>query len=318
VLVALGATTAVAWAYLVAMAVEMHGMDMGSSMAMEIRPWTALDFVLMFVLWGVMLVGLMGPPAAPTTLVYAAVARKAASQGTPVAPTAAFVCGYVAMWTLFSVAATVAQWALDQAALLSPAMVAISPWLGALLLFAAGLYQLTPAKQACLRHCRAPAHFIAAHWRPGAGGAFRMGAHHGAYCLGCCWALMGLLFFGGVMNLLWIAAITLFVLAEKVLPVRDGAARWTGGAMRVGGALVAAGWIAPCPPFQPSGARSASSRHSMVSRARAWPSRCWLRSRSQASKEVAASAASRSSGALFSSGSQLSSASRSSRTKTVS
>ena len=244
VLMALGATTAVAWAYLVAMAVEMGGMDMGSSMAMEIRPWTALDFLLMFVMWAVMMVGMMVPTAAPTTLVYAAVARKAASQGTPVAPTAAFVCGYVAMWTLFSVAATVAQWSLDQAALLSPAMVTSSPWLGALLLFAAGLYQLTPAKEACLRHCRAPAHFIAEHWRPGVVGAFRMGAFHGAYCLGCCWALMGLLFFGGVMNLLWIAAITLFVLAEKVLPVRNGAARWTGGAMMLAGALVAARWIA--------------------------------------------------------------------------
>jgi predicted metal-binding membrane protein len=244
VLAALGGTTAVAWAYLVAMAVDMRAMDMTSSMAMEIRPWTAVDFLLMFVMWAVMMVGMMVPTAAPTTLVYAAVARKAASQGTPVAPTAAFVCGYVAMWTLFSVAATVAQWALDQAALLSPAMVAISPWLGASLLFAAGLYQLTPAKQACLRHCRAPAHFIAEHWRPGAAGAFRMGAHHGAYCLGCCWALMGLLFFGGVMNLLWSAAITLFVLAEKVLPVRNGASRGTGGAMMLAGALVAARWMA--------------------------------------------------------------------------
>jgi predicted metal-binding membrane protein len=243
VLAALGATAAVAWAYLVVMAVEMDGMDMSSPMAMEIRPWSAVDFGLMFVMWAVMLVGMMVPTAAPTTLVYAAVARKAASQGTPVAPTAAFVSGYVAMWTLFSVAATLAQWALDQAALLSPGMVTMSPWLGALLLFGAGVYQLTPAKQACLRHCRAPTHFIAEQWRPGVMGALRMGAWHGAFCLGCCWALMGLLFFGGVMNLLWIAAIMLFVLAEKVLPLRDGATRWTGAAMMLAGVAVAARWL---------------------------------------------------------------------------
>jgi predicted metal-binding membrane protein len=244
VLAALGATAAVAWAHLVVMAVEMDGMEMGMPMAMEIHPWSAWDFWLMFVMWAVMMVGMMVPTAAPATLVYAAVARKAARQGTPVAPTAAFVTGYVAMWTLFSVAATVAQWALDQAALLSPGMVAISPWLGALLLFVAGVYQLTPYKEACLRQCRAPAHFIAAHWRPGVAGAFQLGARHGAFCLGCCWALMGLLFFGGVMNLLWILAITLFVLAEKVLPVRGGAARWTGAAMMLASALVAGRWLA--------------------------------------------------------------------------
>jgi predicted metal-binding membrane protein len=160
-----------------------------------------------------------------------------------VAPTASFVVGYLAVWTLFSLAATGAQWALDRAALLSPMLVASSPWLGALLLAAAGLYQLTPAKDVCLRHCRAPAHFIAAHWRPGVAGALRMGAIHGAFCLGCCWALMGLLFFGGVMNLLWIAAITLFVLGEKLLPAGPRTARWTGAAMILGAGLVAAGWL---------------------------------------------------------------------------
>jgi predicted metal-binding membrane protein len=130
----------------------------------------------------------------------------------------------------------------DQAALLSPVMVSSSPWLGALLLVAAGVYQLTPAKQACLRHCQMPAHFIAEHWRPGIAGALRLGAIHGAFCLGCCWALMGLLFFGGVMNLLWIAAITLFVLAEKIVPIARESARWAGIAMIIAGASLAAGW----------------------------------------------------------------------------
>lgn len=170
-------------------------------------------------------------------------ARKANRQGTPIAPTAVFASGYVVVWTLFSAGATVAQWALDQAALLSPMMVTTSPWVGAALLISAGIYQLTPAKDACLRHCRTPVHFISDHWRSGVAGAFRMGVQHGAYCLGCCWALMGLLFFGGVMNLLWIAAITLFVLAEKVLPVPKGATRWSGFAMIAVGAAVLYGYV---------------------------------------------------------------------------
>jgi predicted metal-binding membrane protein len=244
ILAALGGVVVLAWTYLVVLAAEMDGMgEMGAEAAMGIRPWGVSGFLMMFLMWAVMMVGMMLPSAAPTTLVYAAVARKAARQGTPVAPTASFVVGYLAVWTLFSLAATGAQWALDRAALLSPMLVASSPWLGALLLAAAGLYQLTPAKDVCLRHCRAPAHFIAAHWRPGVAGALRMGAIHGAFCLGCCWALMGLLFFGGVMNLLWIAAITLFVLGEKLLPAGPRTARWTGAAMILAAGLVVAGWL---------------------------------------------------------------------------
>jgi len=244
VLVGLGGVTALAWTYLVLMAQRMGDMGaVGTMDSMALRPWTATDFGLMFLMWAVMMVGMMVPSATPMALVYAAVARKAARQGTPVAPTFVFVAGYVAVWTLFSLAATVAQWQLERLALLSPMMVSTSPALGGGLLVAAGVYQLTPAKEACLRHCRAPAHFIAEHWRPGVAGALRMGAWHGAYCLGCCWALMGLLFFGGVMNLLWIAAITLFVLAEKILPLRNGAARWTGAAMILAGAGVATRWL---------------------------------------------------------------------------
>jgi predicted metal-binding membrane protein len=191
-----------------------------------------------------MMVGMMLPSATPATLVYTAVARKAAREGTPVAPVAAFVLGYLTMWTLFSAGATVAQWGLERAALLSPMLVSNSAVLGGALLVAAGAYQLTPWKDACLEHCRSPAHFVAQHWRPGTGGALRMGMEHGAYCLGCCWVLMGLLFFGGVMNLLWIAAIALFVLLEKVLPFGAGGGRWAGYAMITAGALVLArAWL---------------------------------------------------------------------------
>jgi predicted metal-binding membrane protein len=206
-----------------------------------IHHWTPFDFLMMFLMWAVMMVGMMVPTAVPMTLIYAAVARKAQRQGTPLAPTGAFVTGYIAMWTLFSVGATAAQWGLDQAALLSPMMVSKSPALGAGLLIAAGLYQLTPFKNACLEHCRGPADFFTRNWRKGMGGAFRMGLVHGAYCLGCCWVLMGLLFFGGVMNLLWIAAITFFVLLEKVLPSGDRGGKVAGALMLAAGGAMLAG-----------------------------------------------------------------------------
>jgi predicted metal-binding membrane protein len=241
VLAALAGVTGLSWLYLVVMA---RGMESGPMLMLELRPWTPAHFGMMFAMWAIMMVGMMLPSATPATLVYTAVARKAAREGTPVAPVAAFVLGYLTMWTLFSAGATVAQWGLERAALLSPMLVSNSAVLGGALLVAAGAYQLTPWKDACLEHCRSPAHFVAQHWRPGTGGALRMGMEHGAYCLGCCWVLMGLLFFGGVMNLLWIAAIALFVLLEKVLPFGAGGGRWAGYAMITAGALVLArAWL---------------------------------------------------------------------------
>jgi predicted metal-binding membrane protein len=235
----LAGTVLVSWVYLLTEAARMDA-AMGDAM-MQLRPWTGLDFTLMFVMWAVMMVGMMLPSAAPMALIYAAVSRKASSQGESLAPTAVFVAGYLVMWTLFSAGATGLQWGLERAALLSPMMVSTSPLLGGALLVAAGLYQMTPLKDACLRHCRSPAYFISEHWRPGVSGAFRMGLIHGAYCLGCCWLLMGILFFGGVMNLLWIAAIAIFVLLEKILPVGPVAGRVAGVALIGLGALV---WLA--------------------------------------------------------------------------
>lgn len=228
--------TVLAWVYLIWMA---WAMDMPMDDAMVgVRPWTTMDFVMMFLMWAIMMVGMMVPSAIPMTLIYAAIARRSQERGQYVAPTAMFVNGYLLIWTLFSLAATVLQWAMDQAALLSPMMVTTSPAVGAGILIAAGLYQWTPAKNACLEHCRSPASFISEHWQAGSVGALRMGMHHGLYCLGCCWALMLLLFFGGVMNLLWIAAITLFVLLEKVLPAGAQGGRWTGGAMVAAGVVL--------------------------------------------------------------------------------
>ena len=196
-----------------------------------VQPWSATEFGLRLGMWAVMMVAMMVPTAAPMTLMYAAVARKAAAQHNPLAPTFVFVGGYIAMWGVFSLVATVAQHALDQAALLSPMMASRGRMFGAALLIAAGVYQFTPLKNACLRNCRAPAHFLSRYWSAGNLGAFRMGLRHGAYCVGCCWILMGLLFVGGVMNLLWIAAIALFVLLEKTIPFGEVSGRVAGAAM---------------------------------------------------------------------------------------
>lgn len=217
----------------------MGGQSMASPMdaMVGVQPWTATEFGLRLAMWAVMMVAMMVPTAAPMTLLYAGVARKAAAQHSPLAPTFVFVTGYVAMWTVFSLAATFAQFVLDQAALLSPMMVSSSASLGAALLIAAGIYQLTPLKNACLKNCRTPAHLMSRHWRTGNIGAFRMGLRLGAYCVGCCWILMGLLFVGGVMNLLWIAAIAVFVLLEKTIPFGDLGGRLAGVAMVLVGAV---------------------------------------------------------------------------------
>jgi len=214
--------TALAWWYIVA----MPGMEMG-----ELHPWCALDFALMFAMWSVMMVGMMLPAATPMALIYAQVARRAAREGSVLPPTAVFVAGYLAAWTLFSAGATAAQWALERAALLSPMLVSNSPRLGAGLLIAAGAYQFTSWKGACLSHCRDPVFFFAQNFRPGVRGAMRLGFRYGGYCLGCCWLLMGLLFVGGVMNLLWIALLSVFALAEKVIPLGAWGGRVAGIAM---------------------------------------------------------------------------------------
>jgi predicted metal-binding membrane protein len=207
-----------------------------------IPDWTADYFVMMFVMWTVMMVGMMIPSAAPMILAYSTFARGSGG-ATAYLSTGAFTSGYLLAWTGFSLVATLLQWGLDELALLSPMMVSTSPLLGAGILIAAGIYQLTPFKHRCLVHCRHPAQYFMEHWRKGVGGALRMGLHHGAYCTGCCWFLMGLLFFGGVMNLVWIAGITVFVLLEKILPFGSRLARLSGPALIAAGCLALVfGW----------------------------------------------------------------------------
>lgn len=222
--------TLLAWGYVIqfagnmgAMPTDSDGMDMGGmTMTMpspvgeaQIDIWSVGDGLVMFGMWAAMMVGMMTPSAAPVILLYALVFRKRVNPGQPFAPTAAFFIGYLTLWISFSLAATLLQWLLEQLALLSPALTTTHSLLGGLLLIVAGIYQFMPSKGACLRHCRSPVDFLSTHWRPGAKGAFNMGLQHGLYCLGCCWSLMLLLFVGGIMNLLWLAIISVFVLIEK-------------------------------------------------------------------------------------------------------
>ena len=187
-------------------------------MTMEPQPWTWLTFVLMVIMWWIMTIGMMVPSAAPMILIFTGVQRKKLPDENPVLRGGLFTLGYVVIWLGFSICATLLQWGLGTAALLSPMMVSTSHILGAAIFAAAGVYQFTPLKSAGLAHCRPPIYFLSAHWRNGDLGALRMGLDHGIYCVGCCWFLMALLFVGGVMNLLWVAAIAIFVLLEKVLP----------------------------------------------------------------------------------------------------
>ena len=194
--------------------------------------WGLGTFALYAAMWWVMMIAMMVPAAAPTVLLYATVHRNAEAQGRlegGSAPVGAFLAGYLSIWLLFSLAATALQWALERGGLVSAmTMSASSRWVAGGLLIAAGIYQLSPLKQACLSHCRAPAAFISRHWRPGRSGALRLGMRHGAYCVGCCWLLMAMLFVGGVMNIVWIAALTLMVMAEKLLSRGPWVARGAG------------------------------------------------------------------------------------------
>ncbi|ESY85590.1 DUF2182 domain-containing protein [Mesorhizobium australicum] len=212
---------------------DMASMDMGAAVAPGFRAWASVDFVFTFTMWAVMMVGMMTPSVAPMLLLYAGVARKALADSRPIASTAWFFTGYLVVWVVFSIVATGAQWLLARFGMLDPLMAAHSAVLGGIILIAAGLYQWTPIKGVCLRQCQAPVAFLASHggFRTTAPGALRLGMDHGAYCLGCCWALMTLLFVGGVMNVLWIAGIAVLVLLEKVVPAGQLIPRISGASM---------------------------------------------------------------------------------------
>jgi predicted metal-binding membrane protein len=229
-LAALAALTALAWIYLFVTAAEMRAPAMMSMPGMEgmVMPGMAMqapaspegEFLLAFLMWAVMMIGMMLPSAAPMILIYVRVARQAAEQGKAFAPAGIFVLGYLLTWTAFALAAAAIQLWLARGGLLTPMLVSTSHVLNAVLLLSAGIYQWLPIKNACLTECRAPLSFVQRQggFRGSAGGALKLGFRHGLYCVGCCWVLMALLFVGGVMNLAWVAGLAAIVLLEKVAP----------------------------------------------------------------------------------------------------
>ncbi|MBN1240718.1 MAG: DUF2182 domain-containing protein [Gammaproteobacteria bacterium] len=266
-LAGVAAVTAAAWLYLLYDAASMSGADgmampaaAGLDAPMEPREplaegaleppagapgagfaWSPPRLAATFFMWAVMMAAMMLPSAVPAIAFYGVVVRRNAERGVVLASTWIFTAGYLAVWTAFSAAATALQAALSGAGLLTADLAAADRRLGAAILVAAGLYQWLPIKDACLAKCRSPLELFVTQWRPGASGAFRLGARHGLWCLGCCWVLMLLLFVAGVMNLLWVALIAAFVLAEKTLPGGRLIARVTGAALVAAGVLTAAG-----------------------------------------------------------------------------
>lgn len=268
------AVTAIAWGYLGSFATHMHthmaaagsmapgsmaprsmapgsmtpgspgSMASGSMplgmLAPAFAPWTLGRVFTLFTMWAVMMVAMMTPSVVPMVLLYAMVAEPLTTSGRTLGPTALFAAGYLAAWIAFSAVAALAQCSLEALALLTPMMTASSRELGAAVLFLAGAYQWSPAKDACLGSCRSPLAFIQRHggFRSSAAASLRLGFLHGGYCIGCCWALMAVLFVTGVMSLLWIAVLMLTVLLEKSMPRGRGFARVTGSI-----ALAAGGWM---------------------------------------------------------------------------
>jgi predicted metal-binding membrane protein len=240
---ALGVITGLAWAYVLWLAADMNrgGMDMRGlrmvpagtmMMAPATTPWSGVELALVFVMWLVMMLGMMAPSAAPMILLYARAGRQGAIAGKPLAATGWFAAGYFLAWAGFSLAATSVQWALERSALMDARMASASNLLAAVVLISAGLYQWTPIKNACLVQCQSPFRFLMSHggFRSTALGSLSLGLRHGTYCVGCCWVLMALLFVVGVMNVLWIALLALLVLLEKLT-------RWGGWVARIAGVV---------------------------------------------------------------------------------
>jgi len=239
VLGALAAVIAAAWAYLLLGAgINMEMTDMGGGQIMAMRPeWSPLYAVLIFTMWVVMMVAMMLPSAVPTVLLVSVLAWDRLPNSNFVPATAMmFASGYLLVWIGFGLTATSLQWGLDKLGLLSETMALGNAILASAVLIAAGVYQWTPLKDTCLRHCRSPTEFLVRHWRQDTRGALRTGVRHGLFCLGCCWMLMALLFVGGLMNIAWIGAIALFVLWEKTMPWDGWVTRFTGLLLVVWGA----------------------------------------------------------------------------------
>jgi predicted metal-binding membrane protein len=238
ILAPLVAVTLLAWVWIVLMAGDMYGSMRGAAAWMMTPVWDTPHLLLLWAMWAVMMAAMMLPSASPLVLLYAGAVRRRPGTRRPMLQVAALTAGYVLVWAAFSVGATLLQRGLSSLLLLTPMMEPSTPYVSASILLVAGIYQWTPLKLACLRACRSPLSFVMQRWRQGGGGALRMGIEHGIYCLGCCWALMLILFAGGVMNLLVIVALTLWVMVEKLAPFGEQSARVSGALL-----IVTAGWL---------------------------------------------------------------------------
>ena len=253
IILALTSLTALAWAYLLWLSADMGmgGMDMPglrmipSGMGLMIpaqMPWRAMEFAFVFAMWTVMMVGMMTPSAMPMILMYARVGRETEPQAAPLSATVWFAAGYFLVWTAFALLATFVQWAFERTAVLDSAMASTSNVVGGLLFIAAGSYQWTRLKDVCLTQCQTPFAFLMRQggFRRDAFGSLILGIRHGAYCVGCCWALMALLLVGGAMNVLWIVVLALLIVLEKVTPSGRLIAHLAGIVLLSGGAWLLA------------------------------------------------------------------------------
>jgi predicted metal-binding membrane protein len=246
---ALAALVILAWSYLLMLSRQM-GAEIAATASMPAmsgmpempatdQPAAAGSFVLAALMWWVMMIGMMLPSAAPMVLLFGNVQRRQLAAEHPRLRVALFTLGYLLTWGVFSLIAVGVQRVLAQAGLLAVMELKVTTWVAAALVALAGVYELTPLKNVCLRSCRSPAEFLSSHWRRGSAGALRMGVEHGVYCVGCCWLLMGLLFVVGVMNLAWVAAIAVLVLLEKLLPHGETVAKVSGIALLLAAAYLA-------------------------------------------------------------------------------
>jgi predicted metal-binding membrane protein len=243
ILAGLSLVSLLAWAYMLDLAAGMHSsMGMGAAIKDASMPkmnaWSITDFLFTFIMWAVMMVAMMIPSAAPTILMFSKFKRQRHKTRNPYRPTGLFILGYLAVWTGYSLLATLAQWGMFSAAMLSSLMGQVGTLMGGAILLVAGIFQQTSLKNACLNHCRTPVSFLLEDWREGGWGAFLMGLEHGSFCTVCCWALMTLMFVAGVMNVFWMALIAVLILVEKLMPAGDWFGRLAGFGMGIWGILL--------------------------------------------------------------------------------
>jgi len=237
--------TLASWIWIVLMVRDMYGTMLGASAWMMTAHWDLVHLLLLWAMWAVMMTAMMLPSAAALVLLYAGALH---TRGEHHANRSIYALagGYLVVWGVFSAGAALLQRLLASALVLTPMMEPGTPIMAAPLLAIAGVYQLTPLKRACLTNCRSPLSFVMTKWREGSRGAFAMGIDHGLYCVGCCWMLMALLFVAGVMNLLWVAALAIVVLVEKVVPGGERIARAIGiGLVATGVILIVGAWQVP-------------------------------------------------------------------------